>query len=564
MSRRVFGGLLVLCMMVSLLVGCSDEPQIPEMPEDSALQALVTEQETQTDDEALPEESQAPNTPGRFAMPYNASYGWDPYNCTCMENIAVMQLIYEGLFTLNSSYDAENVLCTGYEVSENGMMYTLQLRDAKFSNGQKLTAEDVVYSMSLAQSSTVYGSRLSDVGGFSADGDSTVIIYMSNPNDRLPCLLTFPIVPSGSSFNAPLGTGPFVKGDGVLTQNASWWKGVGNLQFDQVTLYSSISAEDTRDSFEIDKVHFVYNDPIASTAATFHCDYELWNSGGTVMQYLVFNRSSGIFQDDNVRTAITYAIDRGEIAEELYHNFADAASLPVAPASSMYNETLANRYNYDPSEANSRLRTSASFVMPGDTDALTEETDTEAEEAAEPPEEEPLNPEEDAAGTEEGSALEEENEITYNNIKMIVRSGSLIRTNTAKAVAEDLENLGFTVELVTLGYDEFRYTITTGEYDIYFEEVSLRPDFDLRPLFEYAGDLNYTALSMDEEMSELFTHALENSGNRYDLYQHIMDNAYICPILFRNNAVFTTRGVFTGLDPSPDNLFYNIENISVK
>ena len=556
MRKRLLSLLLAAGMVVALCTGCNDEPTIPEISENSALTALVTEETQQIGGETAAEETQVSTTDGVFAMPYNAAYGWDPYNCTSMENQAVMNLIYEGLFTLNSSFDAEGVLCSEYEVSDNGLMYTLKLRDAKFSNGEKVTAEDVVYSMAKAQASTVYGSRFSEVGGFSADGDDRIIIYMNSANDRLPCLLTFPIVPDGSAAHAPLGTGPFVKGDGVLTQNSNWWKGVGNLQFRQVTLYSSISAEDTRDAFEIDAVHFVYNDPIAATAATFHCDYELWNSRSTVMQYLVFNRSNGIFQDEYVRSAVTYAIDRVGLAEDIYHNFADAASLPVAPASSMYNEDLASQYNYDPSEARRLLRLSPSFIMPGETDPLQEEGEVPESTVTEEP-----------AEVQESSTVEEETaetEITYNNITMIVRSGSLSRTNTAKAVAEELEKLGFTVGVLLCDELEFRYYINTGDYDLYFEEVTLRADFDLGSLFEFAGTFNYTNFSMDEEMSQLYAASLENSGNRYDLYKYIMDNAYICPILFRNNAVFTTRGVFTGLNPAPGNLFYNVENISVK
>lgn len=561
MMKRVLAMLLSAVMLLGLLSGCTDEPTIPEMPEDSTLAALGSaqpedgEQEAEAGTEVV---AQVSTTPGSFSMPYNASYGWDPYNCISMENQAVMELIYEGLFTLNNTFDAENALCMDYEVSENGLTYTLRLRNAKFSNGQALTAEDVVYSMARAQNSTVYASRFKDIAGYSADGDDTVNIHMMNANDRLPCLLTFPIVPNESAAYSPLGTGPFVREDNVLTQNSHWWKGVGNLQVERVALYASISAEDTRDNFEIDNVHFVYNDPIASTAATFHCDYELWNSRSTVMQYLVFNRTNGIFQDEYVRSAITYAIDRVGLAEDIYHNFADAASLPVAPASSMYNEDLANRYNYDPDEARRLLRLSPSFIMPGDTDAL-------AEEGAVPDSE--LDEMENTAPEEaEASSVEEDQEqatITYNNITMIVRSGSLSRTTTARAIAEELEKFGFTVGVLLCDDQEFRYYINTGEYDLYFEEVMLRPDFDLRPLFEYAGSLNYSHITMDEEFSALFKNALENSGNRYDLYQYIMDNSYICPILFRNNAVFTTRGVFTGLNPTPDNLFYGIENVTV-
>ena len=36
--------------------------------------------------------------------------------------------------------------------------------------------------------------------------------------------------------------------------------------------------------------------------------------------------------------------------------------------------------------------------------------------------------------------------------------------------------------------------------------------------------------------------ALLNSGNTYDLYKRLCDRGYITPVLFKNYAVFTTRG----------------------
>ena len=33
-----------------------------------------------------------------------------------------------------------------------------------------------------------------------------------------------------------------------------------------------------------------------------------------------------------------------------------------------------------------------------------------------------------------------------------------------------------------------------------------------------------------------------NSGNTYDLYKRLCDRGYITPVLFKNYAVFTTRG----------------------
>jgi peptide/nickel transport system substrate-binding protein len=467
-----------------------------------------------------------------------------------------MQLIYEGLFLINNDFDAEPVLCKDYTVSDDGLTYTLTLQNATFSNGNTLTAEDVVYSYGKAASSTLYSSRFQDISYLEATDLSTLVIHLDNPNDRLLCLLDFPIIPNLSGTVAPIGTGPFVRETSTsLTKNRTWWQGADQVQFDTVTLYASSSAEDTRDSFEIDMVHFVYNDPVSASAAQFHCDYELWNSKSTVMQYIGFNLQSGIFQDRSVRQAILCAIDRSTIAESVYHNFADAAVLPVPPTSSLYDEELAQDYSYDADKALSQLLESGSFYLPESStlrkqaSSLAEAADTEAEAS-------------------EGSELEDvddedEDDTGYNSITMLVLSGNLYRVNAARAAADYLTAVGFTVDLKSLDEDEFFSALEGGDFDLYYADVALAPDFDLRELLYSEGSLNYGHIPESSTLTDLYQSALENSGNRYDLYAYILEQAYICPILFQNNAVYTTRGLFTGLSPTPDSLFYNIGNIEV-
>jgi peptide/nickel transport system substrate-binding protein len=577
MSRRI---LALLAALALLCTGCgkqeaassvsSSAGSFGSIPEDEDCTATLT--------------AQVISAPGTFAMPYNSSYGWDPYACTSMENRAVMQLIYEGLFLLNNDFDAEPVLCKDYTVSDDGLTYTLNLQDATFSSGDTLDVEDVMYSYEKAAASELYGSRFQDISYLEADGLSTLIIHLTTPNDRLPCLLDFPIIPNLSSTSAPVGTGPFVRDTGTsLTKNRSWWQGADKVQFDTITLYSSSSAEDTRDSFEIDQVHFVYNDPVSASAAQFHCDYELWNSKGTVMQYIGFNLQSGIFQDKAVRRAVLRAIDRSDIAESVYHNFADAAALPVAPTSSMYDDSLALDYSYNVSEALSLLLESGSFYLPensplrdkvsaSETEVQEEPEDqTEAEEASEDLEDQETDDAEEADveddmedDTEDDTEADEEDDTSYNSITMLVLSGNLYRATAAKQAADCLTAVGFTVTLKSLDEEEFYYTLNNGEYDLYYADVALTPDFDLRSLLYSDGGLNYGHIPEDSTLTSLYQSALENSGNRYDLYEYIMDQAYICPVLFQNHAVFTTRGVFTGLSPTPDSLFYNIENIEVQ
>lgn len=574
MSRRTLCGILAACLVLSQLSGCGKKTAETSTPASSfGIQASAVEPAM---DSTV--ESPVSVSSGTFSMPYNGSYGWNPYACRSLENQAVMQMVYQGLFTLNQSFDAEPVLCQEYSVSDDGMTYTLTLQNAWFSNGNSLTAYDVTYSLAQAQESELYAERFTNVTGFEALDSSTVLIYLSKPNDRLPCLLNFPIIPSNTSPDgAPAGTGPFVRNGDVLTLDQNWWQGAENVHFNTVTLCSSSSAEDTRDNFEMDNVELVYNDPQSATAATFHCDYELWNSPNTVMQYIGFNMLTGMCSSMDVRTAIIRAIDRTSIAESVYHNFADPTALPVPAISSMYDAGLARNYEYDADAAFAQLQDSSMFYLPDDdprmidgpgaqrTQQLTQSADDTTENST-LEEEEPLlddeEPDPNTADTQTDPAQEEG--TVYNELVMIVLSGNANRVTAAKQAASNLEDVGFTVTVKSLTEDEFLNALNAGDYDLYYADVCLRPDMDLRSLLSSGGDLNYGGIPEDSTLSDLLDSALENSGNHYDLYQHVMDQGYLCPILFENNAVFTARGVFTGLTPAPGNLIYHIENITVK
>ena len=569
MSRRPLCGVLAACLVFSQLSGCGDKTVETNSAASSfGIQASAVD----SADSAL--ETQATVSSGTFTMPYNGNYGWNPYTCRGMENQAVMQLIYQGLFTLNQAFDAEPVLCKEYSVSDDGLTYTISLQDAWFSNGNRLTASDVTYSLAQAQESELYSGRFTDIASYETVDSSTVAIYLSTPNDRLPCLLNFPIIPSGATADsAPFGTGPFVRNGDVLTLDHNWWQGAERVSIQSISLYSSSSAEDTRDNFELDNVDLVYNNPLSSTAATFHCDYELWNSPNTVMQFIGFNMTLGVCSSTDIRTAIIRAIDRSTIAESVYHNFAAPTVLPVPAVSSMYSEELAQNYAYDADAALNQLLKSSLFHLPDDDPRVTDgpgaqrnqnntSTTTLSEDSALEDDallDDTLDDDTEAQATQDTS---EEN--VYNELTMIVLSGNASRVTAAKLAASQLEDVGFTVTVNTLTEDDFLEALSAGNYDLYYADVCLSPDLDLRPLLTSSGDLNYGGIQSDSVLTSHLDSALENSGNHYDLYAYVMDQGYLCPILFENNAVFTSRGVFSGLNPAPGNLFYGIENITVK
>ena len=117
MSRRTVCGVLAACLVFSQLTSCGEKAAQPSAPEPSfGVQVSAAEPVV---DSAM--ESQESVSSGTFSMPYNGSYGWNPYTCRSMENQAVILMIYLGLFTINHSFDAEQVLCKVFSVSDYGL-----------------------------------------------------------------------------------------------------------------------------------------------------------------------------------------------------------------------------------------------------------------------------------------------------------------------------------------------------------------------------------------------------------------------------------------------------------
>ena len=107
-----------------------------------------------------------------------------------------------------------NDLATGYEVSEDGLVWTVGLRDdAKFSDGEPLTAEDVVYTFTAAaESGSVID--LSVMEKVEALGENTVVFTLKRAQSTfINILIHTGIVPKhvhgpGYAEN-PLGSGPY-------------------------------------------------------------------------------------------------------------------------------------------------------------------------------------------------------------------------------------------------------------------------------------------------------------------------------------------------------------------
>lgn len=125
-------------------------------------------------------------------------------------------LIQSTLIATDESLGFVNDLATSYEASDDGMSWTFKVRDdAYFTDGERLTARDVAFTVNGIIESPASEADLSSVERAEAPDDETVVLTMKRPNNSiLYTLAVMGIVPEhayGEGYGAnPVGSGRYI------------------------------------------------------------------------------------------------------------------------------------------------------------------------------------------------------------------------------------------------------------------------------------------------------------------------------------------------------------------
>ena len=305
--KRVIALFLALTLLLS---GCATV-EMPYVPTGDAL----GEDQVQT-----PTQGQSDKA---LSLAYYPERSLNPYTCTDTTNRVVLSLIYQGLFTVDKSYQASPMLCQSYQMSRDMRTYVFYVRaDATFSDGTHITGADVEASLQAALKSPVYSGRFGHVNSVKLLQDGGVEVVLNTPYGDLPVLLDVPII-KASQIEAenPLGTGPYLLEDTVsgqwLRRRTVWWCKSEDLvaTADFIPLTAVTSATDARNAFEAQKVSLVCADPGSPTFAEFRCDYELWNCENGQFLYLALNPTRQVFNSAMMRNALARSINREALVD---------------------------------------------------------------------------------------------------------------------------------------------------------------------------------------------------------------------------------------------------------
>lgn len=360
-TKKYISLVVVLALLLTTLVGCGKESKTVDKGRKDEGQSV--EQEIDSEQYLNLIMSAEPST-------LDASKGADSYSNGILNNVL------EPLTRLEEDKDLKNVLAPagaeGWEHNEDGTVWTFKIRDAKWSDGEPVRAQDYEYGIKrtlkpdtaapyayllapIKNAAKVNSGELpvEELGVKSLD-DKTLEITLESPTPYF-LQLTYQrvMLPQrqdmvekhgdkyGSEIDTLVYNGPFIisnwahNSEMVLAKNENYWDAdkvkLNNINVkilsDENAIYNSL-ANGSIDSTGVGKPEWIER-------FKGNKDLEQLEVINPSTFFMFFNTQDELFKNANVRKAFSLAIDREELADVIFHGINVPAYGWVSPSISV-------------------------------------------------------------------------------------------------------------------------------------------------------------------------------------------------------------------------------------
>jgi peptide/nickel transport system substrate-binding protein len=294
------------------------------------------------------------------------------HTTTLMQNMS--DLINDNLFYQTPDGKLEGRLATKYEISKDGLIYTIHLRKGvKFSDGTPFDAKAMKLTFDRA---------LDPKMRVPLRGNIVMIKEVKIVDDyTIRVELKFPFAPFGPTLSLtvcsptspaaiekygddvrqnPVGAGPFilkewVKGDRiVLVRNENYY---GKKPTVEKITFKIVPEDATREAMlrsgQIDVCYKPLPSNVAALKADPNITVEMPLDTRTI--FMGLNYKKGVTTNKLVRQAFNYAVDKKAIVSKILFDTAIPMEGPVSPILYGFHK-MANQYDYNPEKAKELLK----------------------------------------------------------------------------------------------------------------------------------------------------------------------------------------------------------------
>lgn len=510
--------------------------------------------------------------------------GFEGWNPLLTERHPLQPLLFRSLVRYNDRMEVEPDLAASWEVGDDGRSYTLHLAEATWQDGQPVTADDVVFSLTArlhpaADRMGAYNlaalagaaeylaelerlDREREAGRIDADAweeraqaayarwlaqgavravdPRTVVVTFAEPYAPALELFTLPVVPAHAFASqaealdpehpfhtgAPVGSGPY--------RLESWVPGVearlvarDDLPPAATPGYPVVVVRFFRDQDELDRA--ILDGEVDAGRLSPEAARQAVESGSPLRlvefpdlgyTYVAYNLRDPVLADPAVRRAIDLAVDRQALVGELFGRYAEPLTSPALPGTWWAGPAPLPRH--DPQAARDLL--AAAGWRDVDGDGIRER---------------------------DGRPLV---------IELLTHRENRYREQAAVMLADWLRQVGIAVEVRRLEWGELVAALREGRYQAALLGVGVGVDPDGYALWHSGGHLNFTGLH-DAELDRLLE-AGRRGGDRRATYRKVQERQVeLQPALFlwQEIQVLAVRPEVAGpISGSPGGFLWNV------
>ncbi len=275
--------------------------------------------------------------------------------------------VYEGLYRLTDAGEVEPLLAKSEEVSEDGLTYTITLRDdVAFHSGKKLTSADVKASLEAVTADDSQSARKSAFGVIDAidtPDEHTVVFTLNQRSISFLYNLSYVWIINADATDLTKtedGTGPYTLDEwkqgsslALVAWDDYWGEKPKNAEV-VFSYFTDAAAENNALlTGRIDLITSVQS-PDALDQFADESKFTISEGTSTTKEVLAFNDRLKPFTDAKVRGAISSAIDKKKLLESIWGDRGTLIGSMVPPTDPWYVD-LTGAHSYDTAAAKKAL-----------------------------------------------------------------------------------------------------------------------------------------------------------------------------------------------------------------
>lgn len=506
----------------------------------------------ETDKTEVKIENEKPSEGGTLIIGAVEPKELNPLTINSKTFIDASKLMFEPLAEYDKSLKLVPVIAQKWEYTEGTSKFTITLKNNLYwSDGEKITSADVVFSLDTikAAQASAFKNVLEHVYSYKVENENTITLIFDQAYSNGLDILTVPIIPEHilrlRPDEVPAVSGPYkilsyekLK-QMVLVPNDKWIR------------LGSVEAEGKKPYIEKISIQFINDLDAFSTAFqakefdvlnTQSYDWEKYSELKDVKTYkytsldydfIGFNYNNSIFQDKAVRKAIFAAINRKGIIDKYLLGNAVLTDVPIHPNSWLYDGKEINGASSKVDAAN--LLKQAGF----------EDTNSD-------------------------KILERKFDDVLQTLKftLLTNNENEFRVKAVEEIKRNLEEIGFSVEVKTVPFEEMKNALATKQFDAVMTGYNLSPNQDLSFAFHSSqiasgkNFMSYSNLNMNNNLYQAYVNTEDNM--RLEMYirvqQTFREEVPCISLFFRESAVVTRDKIKGEITPDAINPYRNIQN----